>query len=159
MRGTLILIVSAQLLIPALAQADVITPEFAACMNKQEGDACLVTESTTPLDGTCQIEEQCLLDYSNLCDSGAPCGTICADALKCKVANKDAGPVDVNTTVKDANTLNKDATTVIADKDAGTADKDTSDSGSCAVSSRSLPPSSGIFFLVGLLLIWRLRRS
>ncbi len=125
MRGALILLVSTQLLIPTLAQADVILPEFAVCRDLNEGDDCTVTEgSVTPLDGTCQMDEECRLDYSNRCDSGAPCGSTCSNALKC-IASKT----------------------------------DDEDSGSCAVPSGSVPLSSGIFFLMGLLLILRLRRS
>ncbi len=125
MRSTLILLVSAHLLIPTLAQADVIQPEFAVCSDLQEGDDCAVTEGTpTPLDGTCQMDEQCRLNYGGDCDGGGPCGTTCSDSLKCMASKTDD-----------------------------------EDSGSCAVPSGSVPLSSGIFFLMGLLLIVRLRRS
>ena len=127
MKGAMLTAVAALILLPAAARGDVIQPEFAVCRDLNEGDACTVTEgAVTPLDGTCQKDEECRLNYSGECDGGGPCGTICSEALKCK-ASEDK-PVD-------------------------------DDSGSCAVPAGSLPLGSGVFFLAGLLLILRLRRS
>lgn len=51
------------LIVPAVAGADVLPPEVAACQNRKEGDSCQV-EMTT-VKGTCLKSKCKRLDYAN----------------------------------------------------------------------------------------------
>ena len=117
-------ILTVLLLTPSLALADVIPPDVDACSDKQLGDACTAEKVT----GTCQKGEHCSLKYGGCDSGGGPCGSTCAETLKCK-----------------------------AGSGTGTGGE-TDDSGGCSVSALEIPLESGAALLAGLLLVLGLRR-
>ena len=83
-----------------LARAAEENPDVQACKGKSEGDACETTTLVKPeqgplqrksVEGTCQPDECCELDYSK----GSPPATNCGPCLACKpsgpTAKGDAG--------------------------------------------------------------------
>jgi len=73
------------------AQADLIDPAQAACSQKAKGAACTAESGG---QGTCQTARCCRNDYSK----GTPPGTICSDCLKCMTsAARPAKPLPTKT--------------------------------------------------------------
>lgn len=65
-------------LAPAVAQADLISPDVESCEGKKAGASCQDRDTA----GTCQESECCRLDYSTRVGDGPP-QTVCKPCLKC----------------------------------------------------------------------------
>ena len=143
------------------AQADLIDPAQAVCSQKAKGAACTAEHGGK---GTCQTARCCRNDYSK----GTPPGTICSDCLKCLTsAARPAKPLPTKAVQPAPTPVEAVPAQPVLPKRAST-DKSTSSEApktdvAKADGCSAMVDAGGAWglgpFLVGVLLLIRLRRS
>lgn len=141
------------------ASADVILPEEETCDSSSEGDPC----ETDTVQGSCQPDQCCQLDYSDMDDTGVP-GTSCSDCLTCQpngAASDDENADDGNDEEADnqAEEGSADEADIGVQADVGETESDAdADGGGCAATGQRPGMLHFASFVLGALLLLGVRR-